>query len=88
MSRLCNWFINNEIGGDEFGYNEELINNGDGGGSGSGYGNSIGFCYASHPNDLDYYNGISCGYGIADGHGYKNGLIDIPYKRFRGFLDE
>ena len=87
MSRLCNWFINNE-----FGYNEESINNGDGGGSGSGsgsgYGDSFGFCYASHPNDLDYYNGISCGYGIADGHGYKNGLVHIPYKQFRGFFDE
>lgn len=87
MSRLCNWFINNE-----FGDNEELFNNGDGGGSGSGsgsgYGDSFGFCYASHPNDLDYYNGISCGYGIADGHGYKNGLVHIPYKRFRGFFDE
>lgn len=81
MSRLCNWFINNE-----FGDSEELFNNDNG--CGSGYGDCFGFCYASHPNDLDYYNGISCGYGIADGHGYKDGLVHIPYKRFRGFLDE
>ena len=83
MSRLCNWFINNE-----FGYNEELINNGDGGGSGSGYGNSFGFCYTSHPNDCDFSNGVSFGYGTGDGCGYKNGLVYILFSHFRGFLDE
>lgn len=87
MSRLCNWFINNE-----FGDSEELFSNDDGhcsgSGSGSGCGNSFGFCYTTHPNDLDYYNGISCGYGVADGRGYKDGLVGIPFKVFRGFSDE
>ena len=85
MSKLCNWFINNE-----YGNNEELFNNGKGCGFGfgSGYGNSFGFCYGSHPNDCDFSNGVSFGYGTGEGCGYKNGLVDIPFNHFRGFLDE
>lgn len=94
MSKLNSWFLSDP----EFmhyGVSDDTtpgcgIYNGSGWGegSGNGYGNSFGFCYSSHPNDCDFSNGVSFGYGTGEGCGYKNGLVDIPFNYFRGFLDE